>query len=457
VFLELFDDRPLTEANYLQYVNSGAYAQSMMHALVKNHILQGGGYYPAFIVGPPPLNVSLDPTLVVDLDGNPSTPNPTVPNESGNTPAHSNVRGTIAMALNGSPDSAESQWFVNLADNSMQLDPAKSTVFGKVISDGMDLFDAMNNPVSISNLNADANGDGLPNDPGPFTNVPVMGVSLTLPIIPIVIGASQIDYYGGGSTTNVPAGGLSISTRDAFVDVGATFTGPGRLIVGTGRTLGVRDGISLTQSVLNLGTFAPGLQVGTVTLPSYEQTAEGTLAIQLRGPTIDTQYDRLNVTGQAKMDGNVDVTLLGGYQPAAGSSFNIITAGSLTGTFTADLPGISAGLVWNVAVSGTTMTLTVVAADYNKDGTVDAADYTVWRDNLGKTVTPFTNGDGNGDGKVDATDYSIWRNNYGETAGASSGSGATSGHAVPEPTSLVLLSLVGVALFLGRLRRSARS
>lgn len=458
VILQLFGDRPLTQNNFLQYVNAGAYTQSFMHALAKDHILQGGGYYPAYIIGPPPLNVSLDPSLVVDLDGNPATPNPTVPNESGNSPTHSNVRGTIAMALNGTPDSAQSQWFVNLSDNSVQLDPAKSTVFGKVISDGMDLYDAINNPASISNLNADANGNGLPDDPGPFAKVPVMGVSLTLPIIPIITGTSQIDYYGGGSTTNIPASGLSISARDAFIDNGATFTGTGRLIVSTGRKLAVRDGISLTNSVLNLGTFAPGDQVGTVTVPTYEQTAEGNLEIQLRGTTVDTQYDRLNVTGQAKMDGNIDVSLLGTFLPGPGNSFNILTAGAITGTFAATLPKISAGLVWNVSVSSTALTLTVVAADYNHNGIVDAADYSVWRDNMGKTVTAYTNGDGDGNGMVNQNDYTIWKNNFGETAGGSSGSGSSVpgvAGVVPEPASCLLLA-IGAAMALFFRNRAVR-
>jgi hypothetical protein len=187
--------------------------------------------------------------------------------------------------------------------------------------------------------------------------------------------------------------------------------------------LAVRDGISRTNSNLNLGTFAPGDQVGTVTVPTYEQTAEGDLQIQLRGTTIDTQYDRLNVTGQAKMDGNIDVSLLGTYTPGPGNSFNILTAGAITGTFTATLPKISAGLVWNVSVTATTLTITTVAADYNQDGIVDAADYSVWRDNMGKSVTAFTHGDGDGNGMVNQNDYLIWKNNFGETAGGGSGGG----------------------------------
>lgn len=53
--------------------------------------------------------------------------------------------------------------------------------------------------------------------------------------------------------------------------------------------------------------------------------------------------------------------------------------------------------------------------DYNQDGTVDAADYTVWRDQKGTTVEPSTGADGTGDGIVDADDYSAWSGAYGQS------------------------------------------
>jgi hypothetical protein len=73
--------------------------------------------------------------------------------------------------------------------------------------------------------------------------------------------------------------------------------------------------------------------------------------------------------------------------------------------------------------------------DYNADGTVDAADYTVWRDNLGKTVTtPGSGADGDGNGTVGPEDYTVWLNNFGRTVHT-----ASRGAAVPEPASLALL------------------
>jgi len=61
-----------------------------------------------------------------------------------NEPVYSNVRGTIAMAkVAGNPNSATSQWFFNLKDNSQNLDVQNGgfTVFGQVIGDGMDIVD----------------------------------------------------------------------------------------------------------------------------------------------------------------------------------------------------------------------------------------------------------------------------------------------------------------------------
>jgi hypothetical protein len=58
----------------------------------------------------------------------------------------------------------------------------------------------------------------------------------------------------------------------------------------------------------------------------------------------------------------------------------------------------------------------VLTGDYNQNGVVDAADYTVWRDTLGQTgLTPFSGADGDGDGTVDPDDYSVWKAHFGQS------------------------------------------
>lgn len=91
---------------------------------------------------------------------------------------------------------------------------------------------------------------------------------------------------------------------------------------------------------------------------------------------------------------------------------------------------------------------TPLAGDYNGDGRVEAADYTVWRDSNGATGVPLYSGaDGNGDGRIDHVDYQVWKDQYGVSQPLDS-------TGVPEPTGLALL---GIGLGCGAIRRREAS
>lgn len=135
--VNLFDNTtPETVANFLSYVNSGAYADNVVHRSVANFVIQGGGF---LYTGPVALTESDQFTLDKVQTGQ------TVVND----PKLSNVRGTISMAkLGGQPDSATSQWFINLSNNASSLDGNLNnsggyTVFGQVLGDGMQIVDAI--------------------------------------------------------------------------------------------------------------------------------------------------------------------------------------------------------------------------------------------------------------------------------------------------------------------------
>lgn len=121
--VNLYDETtPETVANFLNYVNDGDYANTIIHRSDPGFVIQGGGF-----------TYTTWPTTAI------STDSPVV-----NEPLLSNVRGTIAMAkLGGNPNSATSQWFFNLANNSAILDPQNGgfTVFGEVTGDGMAIID----------------------------------------------------------------------------------------------------------------------------------------------------------------------------------------------------------------------------------------------------------------------------------------------------------------------------
>jgi hypothetical protein len=74
--------------------------------------------------------------------------------------------------------------------------------------------------------------------------------------------------------------------------------------------------------------------------------------------------------------------------------------------------------------------------DFNGDGSVDAADYTVWRDHLGDTDEAAIANNGDGENGVDGEDYNLWKSSFGQSY---SGSASLAQSSVPEPGSAVLL------------------
>ena len=128
--IELFDDvAPITVANFLNYVNSGRFNNTVIHRSVivpLPFIIQGGSFS---------FDASTGSIISVATDA-------AIQNEF----SVSNTRGTVAMAkLGGDPNSATSGWFVNLADNSGNLDAQNGgfTAFGRVIGDGMTVVDSI--------------------------------------------------------------------------------------------------------------------------------------------------------------------------------------------------------------------------------------------------------------------------------------------------------------------------
>jgi hypothetical protein len=82
--------------------------------------------------------------------------------------------------------------------------------------------------------------------------------------------------------------------------------------------------------------------------------------------------------------------------------------------------------------------------DFNGDGIINAADYIVWRNTFDTAVAAGTGADASGNGLIDQDDYDIWKMNFGMAVGSGSIS-FTLSEAIPEPGSLVLVLLAGVA------------
>jgi cyclophilin family peptidyl-prolyl cis-trans isomerase len=120
--IELSPERaPLTVANFLRYVHEGHYTDTLVHRVVGNFVIQGGGH----AAGSLELKPNHDPVV----------------NESGN--GLMNKRGTVGLARSDAPHSGNSQFYININDNP-DLDPVATrwgyAVFGKVV-EGMDVVD----------------------------------------------------------------------------------------------------------------------------------------------------------------------------------------------------------------------------------------------------------------------------------------------------------------------------
>ena len=115
---------PISSNNFLSYVNKGFYRSTLFHRVIPNFVIQGGGYTAGMVK-------HTGQSASIELESNKGL---------------SNVRGSLAMARTNLPNSATSEFYINLVDN-LSLDYKNAAnpgyaVFGKVVQ-GMDVADAI--------------------------------------------------------------------------------------------------------------------------------------------------------------------------------------------------------------------------------------------------------------------------------------------------------------------------
>lgn len=153
ITLTLFADKaPKTVENFLSYVNSGYYDNTIFHRVIDGFMIQGGGFEPGM---------------------EQKTPNEPIENEANNGVL--NAAGTVAMARTNAPHSATSQFFINVSDNSFLNFRDESMqgwgycVFAEV-TDGMDV---------INKIKGVATGRNGMHDDVPLEEVVVQKVEVT--------------------------------------------------------------------------------------------------------------------------------------------------------------------------------------------------------------------------------------------------------------------------------------
>ncbi len=241
---------------------------------------------------------------------------------------------------------------------------------------------------------------------------------LTVHNVGVVNIGSELQVHPGGSLTLLTNGS---------VNVGSGMGSAGRINVLQSGTLGGAGMIHGTVQN-SAGTVTPGASTGILSINgNYQQGQSGVLEIEIGGTAAGTQYDRLAITGAANLNGSVAITLVDlgiGFVPSLGNTFDILTAtGGVNGMFSVEsFPSIGSGLEWEILYDTDSVMLSVIAAslpgDFNGDGTVDTADFVMWRKNGGTQE-----------------EYNTWRANFGRTLGGGGSSAITSEKLarVPEP------------------------
>lgn len=233
---QLFDTgAPITVANFLGYVARGDYNNTVVHRADDNFVVQAGGYKSA--VAPLP-HIPEQPPIQNEFNAN-----------------RSNIRGTVAMAKElDKPNSATSEFFINLSDNSNSLDTQNGgyTVFGRVINNTMTVVDAIDGlpKTTVQGLLPDANGQQqLVN----LEDFPLFGST-----------TPSVDSYVGINTISaIPEAGLfnyTVTSSDPELVTPVVENGILRLNYGAGRT-GTAE-ITVTASDENGATAADTFTAG---------------------------------------------------------------------------------------------------------------------------------------------------------------------------------------------------
>ena len=263
-------------------------------------------------------------------------------------------------------------------------------------------------------------------------------------------GTNRGDNSGGGTSL------VSVSDQASFAIAQDL-----HMTLGTDESAASTLAISgPSASVDILGNFAMSIGLDGFDVP-------GTSTI--KSVITDSTHTSIDVGGSADIEFGQLAIELDGYTPVGGEEYTILNAGEVLGEFSdfdVSLAELNDGLSWNLVYSDTDVKLLVeggsapVCGDFDGDGDVDSADRTNqttgWTGALddGSGTATFANGDCDGDGDVDSADVTGLVTNWTGAINVelANSVGSVSSNVVPEPSSLVLVSMAAIA-FVSRRRR----
>lgn len=283
------------------------------------------------------------------------------------------------------------------------------------------------------------------------------------PTINLGFDGPQLDDIRGiqglyGDVFERSNGGLGNGTAARATNLGALSIG-GTLDVGSDAAGGQSVGLTETDFVsianasdadfFSFTVAAPALLDATLTPLGgiFNQGVEGGAQSPFNANARNDLTLSLFASNGTTLLGTANLTAASGVESL--SDISLATAGK----YYARISGAAENVqLYQLLLSASTLS-TVLLGDYNLDGVVDAADFTVWRNTLGQSGTNLA-ADGNGDGTINAADYQLWKTHFGSSSAGSGG--IAGGGSVPEPAGLTLLSLAALLAPLVRVRSKRR-
>ena len=254
------------------------------------------------------------------------------------------------------------------------------------------------------------------------------GDNITTNAANIILSSSAAHIYSSAGTTNAlanfttnaAAGSFSLQGGVNYVTT-ASFTNAGFVTIGSGNSFapsangtylqtggttslstGTLGGTGATVNIFGGNLSGPGTVIGNVTnaaeidlgsspgalniTGTYKQTAAGTLAIKVGGATPGTQFDQVNVSGSASLNGRLNVSLVDGFAPVIEEAFEVLNFASSSGEFSQLNSPLSGGQPQFVTTS-TGTNLSLVAATSAPDLAVSAVTLSSQTGSPGQNIT----------------------------------------------------------------------
>jgi hypothetical protein len=284
--------------------------------------------------------------------------------------------------------------WTNSAGGSLTMNGLSNSAAGTITNNGTMSAGLSNSGTVINNATFNGNYFGITNNAGAtWTN----STGSTMPI-GLQPWTNSGTWNQNGSFSMTEGSGLSSinNTATGVLNIGGSFTLNGGVPGTNNGTINVNSGGSLalngshapftnngtlansgtvtnasvfkgtgshTGNVFtnsNGGTVAPGASPGCHSFSNY--TNAGTLAIEIGGATPCSQHDQLQASGTATLGGTLTITMFGGYTPGVTTSYTILTAATVSGTFaTINYPTVC-GIAWSIAYNATNVVVTATVA-----------------------------------------------------------------------------------------------